>query len=128
MNPRRHIDVGSRVNGFVVHVAAFRKIEIVDVRPFASSAHKQISFVQRDIMSDAVPSTPVADSISCLHAIEHFGLGRYGDPIDSVGRLRGFTNLVRMLEPGGHLYISFPISRKMGWLSTRIAYFIRRTF
>jgi hypothetical protein len=112
--PRRHIDVGSRVDGFVAHVAAFRQIEIVDVRPFASSPHKHIRFVQRDMMADLVPTIPTADSISCLHAIEHFGLGRYGETIDPEGHLRGFTNLVRMLEPGGHLYISFPISRQNG--------------
>jgi hypothetical protein len=27
------------------------------------------------------------DSISSLHAIEHFGLGRYGDTIDVNGHL-----------------------------------------
>lgn len=107
--PRRHIDVGSRVDGFVAHVAAFREIEIVDVRPFVNTAHSQIGFLQQDMMSSAIESGPVADSISCLHAIEHFGLGRYGEPIDPEGHLRGFSNLVKMLEPGGHLYISFPI-------------------
>ncbi|HOU91179.1 MAG TPA: hypothetical protein PLU22_09050, partial [Polyangiaceae bacterium] len=30
---RRHVDVGSRVDGFVAHVAAFRPIEVVDLRP-----------------------------------------------------------------------------------------------
>ena len=50
--------------------------------------------------------------MSCLHAIEHFGLGRYGDPIDPKGHLKGFNNILRMLKVGGHLYISFPISNK----------------
>jgi hypothetical protein len=112
MQPRHHVDVGSRIDGFVAHVAAFRKIEIVDIRPLVSSAHQQISFVQRDMMSDGALGPPIADSISCLHAIEHFGLGRYGEPIDPKGHLRGFKNLVQMLEPGGYLYISFPISTK----------------
>jgi hypothetical protein len=55
---------------------------------------------------------PKADSISCLHAIEHFGLGRYGDPIDPDGHQKGFANLVDMLEPNGTIYMSFPIGRK----------------
>ncbi len=55
---------------------------------------------------------PRADSISCLHAIEHFGLGRYGDPIDPLGHQKGFLNLVSMLEDGGTLYMSFPIGRQ----------------
>ena len=48
-------------------------------------------------------------SLSCLHTLEHFGLGRYGDPIDPEGHLRGFQNLVNAVEPGGTFYISFPI-------------------
>ena len=31
-NPNRHIDIGSRTDGFVAHVATFRKIEVFDVR------------------------------------------------------------------------------------------------
>jgi hypothetical protein len=34
-NPDHHIDIGSRIDGFVAHVAAFRKIEVFDVRPLA---------------------------------------------------------------------------------------------
>lgn len=53
----------------------------------------------------------ISDSISCLHAIEHFGLGRYGDPIDPSGHKKGFNNILRMLKPNGTLYISFPIGK-----------------
>jgi hypothetical protein len=31
-NPKKHVDVGSRVDGFVAHVASFRKIEVIDIR------------------------------------------------------------------------------------------------
>lgn len=41
--------------------------------------------------------------------LEHFGLGRYGDPLDPQGHLKGFDNLCRLLEPGGTLYLSVPI-------------------
>jgi hypothetical protein len=54
----------------------------------------------------------ITDSISCLHAIEHFGLGRYGDPIDPNGHKKGFNNILRMLKLGGTLYISFPIANR----------------
>src|SRR6056297_3726527 len=30
--PKRHIDIGSRTDGFVAHVAVFREIEIIDIR------------------------------------------------------------------------------------------------
>ncbi len=48
--------------------------------------------------------------MSCLHTLEHFGLGRYGDELDPYGHIKGFKNLVKILKHGGTLYISFPIS------------------
>lgn len=106
-NPVRHIDIGSRVDGFVAHVAAFRKIEIFDIRALPSSNHSNIEHAQADLMLNA--GHEITDSLSCLHTIEHFGLGRYGDPIDPLGYLVGFKNLIAMLKPGGVLYVSFPI-------------------
>ena len=109
-NPTRHIDIGSRIDGFVAHVAAFRKIEIFDIRELPSSNHANIEYRQADLMLNA--GYEVTDSLSCLHTIEHFGLGRYGDPLDPRGYLEGFKNLIAMLKPGGVLYISFPIGMK----------------
>jgi hypothetical protein len=48
------------------------------------------------------------DSLSCLHALEHFGLGRYGDPVDYLGWQKGLSNMTAMLELGGILYLSVP--------------------
>jgi len=108
--PKRHIDVGSRVDGFVAHVAAFREIEVLDIRAMPPSAHANIKFRRADLMSDA--GAAVADSVSCLHVIEHFGLGRYGDDIDPEGHVKGLQNLIRMVQPNGRLYLSFPIGRR----------------
>ena len=49
------------------------------------------------------------DSISCLHALEHFGLGRYNDPIDAFGHIKGFDAIYHCLKPGGKFYFSVPI-------------------
>lgn len=109
--PQRHIDVGSRVDDFVTHVAAFREIEVFDVRPLSSTGHPNIKFIQADLMSPR-EDLRTADSVSCLHAIEHFGLGRYGDPIDPEGHKKGLANLLKMVSAGGTLYISIPIGRQ----------------
>ena len=106
--PKRHVDVGSRIDGFVAHVASFRKIEVMDIRPLERSKHENIKFIQADLMN--LQNLGEIDSISCLHVIEHFGLGRYGDPIDIDGHNKGITNLVSMLSKNGILYISFPIA------------------
>lgn len=110
-NPKRHIDIGSRIDGFVAHVAAFRNIEVIDVRPLPATGHLNIIFVQADLMNQE-KTFPTADSVSCLHAIEHFGLGRYTDPIDPNGHHKGFLNILRMIDVGGTLYISFPIGAR----------------
>ena len=109
-NPTRHIDVGSRVDGFVAHVASYRKIEVFDIRKLKESCHKNIVFTQLDVTK--VSEKSISDSISCLHAIEHFGLGRYGDEIDVVGHEKGIDSLVNMLKKDGFLYLSMPIGSR----------------
>ena len=110
-NPARHIDVGSRIDGFVAHVASFRPIEVMDVRALHDTGHRNISFLRADLMDETTVQASAADSVSCLHALEHFGLGRYGDPVDPQGHIKGFNNLLKMLKTGGTLYVSFPIGR-----------------
>lgn len=54
--PERHVDVGSRVDGFVAHVASFREIEVFDVRPITSLVPGVI-FRQADLMdATSLPS------------------------------------------------------------------------
>lgn len=53
--------------------------------------------------------TNYCDSISSLHAIEHFGLGRYNDPVDYFGHIKALDNIYKMLQPHGIFYFSVPI-------------------
>jgi len=106
--PERHVDVGSRVDGFVAHVAAFRTIDVFDIREIKSTA-SNITFHQHDLMNRRPDLDACTDSLSCLHTLEHFGLGRYGDSVDYYGYKKGWENLHRMLMDGGKLYFSVPI-------------------
>jgi hypothetical protein len=108
--PHRHVDVGSRIDGFVAHVAVFREIEVIDIRPMGSHI-RNVRFVQADLMRGTHGLAASTDSLSCLHALEHFGLGRYGDPIDPSGHLKGFRSLIELLKPRATFYLSFPIGR-----------------
>ena len=95
--------------GFVAHVASFRGIEVLDVRPLSVSV-RNIQFRQCDLMAPLPGSfVECCDSLSCLHALEHFGLGRYGDPVCADGFILGWDNLYRMLKQGGILYFSVPL-------------------
>ncbi len=107
--PDRHIDIGSRIDGFVAHVASFRKIEIFDIRNQKNEI-VNIAFNQLDLMAEIPPEyVSCTDSISSLHAIEHFGLGRYGDPIELDGHLKGLNNIKKILRSSGKFYFSVPI-------------------
>jgi SAM-dependent methyltransferase len=112
LKPDRHIDVGSRVDGFVAHVASFRNIDVLDIRPIAANGVPEIRFMQADLMQLPEDFRASSDSVSCLHALEHFGLGRYGDPIDPDGYVKGFRSLVAMLKPDGRLHLSVPVGRQ----------------
>ena len=108
-NPRRHVDIASRVDGFVAHVAVFREVEVFDIRPLTTTA-KNIVFHRCDFMADIEPRYfDYCDSLSCLHALEHFGLGRYGDRLDPEGHSKGLNNLHRILRSDGILYLAVPI-------------------
>lgn len=114
--PQRHVDIGSRVDGFVAHVASFREIEVFDVRPITTQI-PGVVFRQADLMnSEAVElytkNRGYCDSLSCLHAIEHFGLGRYGDPINPLGYALGLEIMSNLLEVDGRFYLSTPIGRE----------------
>ena len=108
--PTRHVDVGSRVDGFIAHVAAFREVDVFDIRPLSINA-RNIKTFQKNLMSEDAELIECTDSLSCLHTLEHFGLGRYGDPIDYNGYKRGFVVLTKMLKHGGLLYLSVPIGK-----------------
>lgn len=119
--PLQHVDIGSRIDGFVAHVAAFRNIEVLDVRALPL-VHERIQFRQVDITSDDFDLVDYCDSVSSLHTIEHLGLGRYGDRLDPFGYLRGLRNIHRMLRKGGTFYLAVPIGEQ------RIEYNAHRVF
>jgi hypothetical protein len=108
-NPRTHVDVGSRIDGFVAHVASFRNIMVVDIRALDIRTHPSIEFIKADVMDLPISLHRCCDSLSCLHANEHFGLGRYGDPIRFDGHRIGFYKMSQMLHEGGTFYYSVPI-------------------
>jgi SAM-dependent methyltransferase len=120
-NPRRHIDIGSLVEGFVAHVASYREIEVWDIREINSKVDN-IKFSKADLMLLPESLISSTDSISSLHAIEHFGLGRYGDPIDYFGYIKAIENIHAILEKGGRFYFSVPIGPQ------RIEYNAHRVF
>lgn len=103
-----HVDVGSH-SFFVVLLSALKAVTFVDIRPLKVDTPHFYS------TSGSLLALPFADqsvaSLSCMHVIEHVGLGRYGDPLDPLGSKRACAELARVVAIGGHLYVSTPIGR-----------------
>lgn len=109
--PLAHVDIGSRVDGFVAHLLTFMPVFVVDIRPLPSNV-EGLTFMQADATSLSNIDDDSIESLSSLHAIEHFGLGRYGDPIDPAACFNAMRSLARVLKPSGHLYFSVPVGRE----------------
>jgi len=111
IKPITHLDIGSRVDGFVAHVASFRKIEVLDLRSIQTEV-ENISFKTADLMKVDDTLLNYCDSLSCLHALEHFGLGRYNDPIKFDGYLDGLDSMHKILKQRGKFFLSVPIGKQ----------------
>ncbi len=108
--PNKHVDVGSRIDGFVAHVASFRSLEVFDIRP-QNCIIENVTFLQADISIPSLQYYNYCDSLSCLHTLEHIGLGRYGDTVDVNGHVSALENLANYLQKNGILYLSAPIGK-----------------
>jgi len=112
-NPKIHIDIGSKVDGFVSHVASYREIECFDIRNQINTI-PNVKFHIADITGDIsqnlfLQNLKYCDSLSCLHVLEHFGLGRYGDKVNPTSYKDGLLNISKIISTNGILYLSIPI-------------------
>ena len=106
--PEMHYDVGSRFDGFITHCLSFTQVTMFDIRPLPITIDG-LHFFQTDAtLLLNIPDNSIR-SLSSLHAVEHFGLGRYGDPLDPDGHIKAIKSLQRVLAPSGNLYFSVPL-------------------
>lgn len=108
-NPKIHYDIGSRVDGFIAHLACQKKkIVLIDIRPLKSKIDG-VNFIQSDATNLENIRDESIGSLSALCSLEHFGLGRYGDPLDPDACFKAFKSIQRVMKPEGKIYISVPI-------------------
>ena len=107
-HPVRHVDISSCLY-FVGIVSAFVPVEHYDYRP-PDLRLDNVSAGFADLLALPFPDRSIS-SISCMHVVEHVGLGRYGDPLDPCGDVKAMRELSRVLAPNGKLLFVVPVGR-----------------
>lgn len=111
-NPKIHYDIGSRIDGFISNLISFnQKIILIDIRPLYNDL-PNVDFIQSDATNlEEIPDESI-DSLSSLCVLEHFGLGRYGDPVDPEACFKAFSAIQKKIKKGGKIYISVPVGKE----------------
>jgi hypothetical protein len=105
----KHVDIGSSALTISVLSAQVETL-FVDYRPLKAPL-PGLTSIAGNILDLSFQDDSI-ESLSCLHVIEHIGLGRYGDPIDPLGSVKATLELQRVVSHGGSLFISLPIGRE----------------
>ena len=104
-------DIGSRIEGYISHLLSMGiKVTMIDIRPMDYGI-KGLDFIQGNACELSEIQDSSLDVLSCLHALEHFGLGRYGDSMDYYGWEKALGQYKRVLMPGGKLFLSVPVGK-----------------
>lgn len=108
-----HYDIGSRLDGFITHLlACSKKVCMLDIRPLPYHVHENLAFLHTDatLLSEFADNS--ISTLSALCSLEHFGLGRYGDPIDPNACFKAFKAIERVIAVGGRVYLSLPVGEE----------------
>jgi SAM-dependent methyltransferase len=107
--PASHTDISSFLY-FSTIVSAFIPVKFYDYRP--ANVHLS-NLISEHANITALPFEDGSiKSLSCLHTVEHIGLGRYGDTIDPDGDLKAIAELKRVLALGGNLLFAVPVGKE----------------
>jgi len=104
--PAFHMDISSSLY-FSGIVSAFIPVKFYDYRP-AELVLSNLTSERADLLNLPFKDTSV-NSLSCMHVVEHIGLGRYGDNIDPDSDLKAIGELCRVLNVGGNLFFVVPV-------------------
>lgn len=106
--PQRHADFGG-LTYFTAIASAICPIDFYDIRSIRISL-PGVTTGSADLTKLPFPDGSIK-SLSCMHVMEHIGLGRYGDTLDVKGDLKAASELKRVLAPGGQALIVLPVGQ-----------------
>lgn len=107
LKPKKILDIGS-YRLFIIGLLAHYRLTTVDVRNRENNIETEAVIVC-DAKNLELPSNEF-DLVISLCALEHFGLGRYGDEFDLDADRKAFNEMVRVIIPKGYLIFSTAIT------------------
>ncbi len=108
INPEVHTDISSSLY-FSGIVSAFVPVNFYDYRP-ADLRLSNLTSSHADLTNLDFADSSI-NSLSCMHTVEHIGLGRYGDLINPVSDLQAIHELKRVLSVDGSLLFVVPVGK-----------------
>lgn len=108
LKPKHHYDVGSSAKTMGI-LSQYIPVTMVDIRPIELEL-ENLWFKKGSILDLPFEDNSL-ETLSSLCVVEHIGLGRYGDALDSFGSEKAIMELKRVLKIGGVILFSVPVDR-----------------
>ena len=108
INPACHIDISSYIY-FSSIVSAFIPIQYYEFRPHNITL-SGLTAHYADLLALPFKNDSI-QSLSCMHVVEHIGLGRYGEAMDPDADVKAMRELKRVLAVGGNLLFVVPLGK-----------------
>jgi len=105
--PAEHVDISSSLN-FCTTVCSLVPTTFIDYRP-ANIFMENLRCTSGNLTDNSHWIEDSYASLSCMHVVEHIGLGRYGDQLNVNADIVAMNNLIRALKKGGRLLFVVPV-------------------
>lgn len=109
LKPTHHFDIGSSAKTIGI-LSQFTPITMIDIRPISLEL-PNLFFMKGSILQLPFEDNSI-QTLSSLCVVEHIGLGRYGDPLDTFGSEKAIKELKRVLKVDGIILISVPVDNE----------------
>lgn len=106
LKPEHHYDIGSSAKTIGI-LSQFTPITMIDIRPIELEL-PNLYFKKGSILELPFEDNSI-ETLSSLCVVEHIGLGRYGDPLDSFGSEKAIKEIKRVVKVGGVVLFSVPV-------------------
>jgi SAM-dependent methyltransferase len=112
--PQSILDIGS-YRHYILGLLCHFPVTTIDVRARPPASVNE-TVITADAKALLLPDSSF-DAVISLCALEHFGLGRYGDTFDIDADKKALAEMIRVLKPAGQLILTTTLTRASAGLA-----------